>query len=171
MIIDLKDLESGSSRPFDFSVPADKLDLETESARLASDLTVKGELKKSSAEVDVTGTIDANVEIDCSRCLKPVPLDLKIDFNAAYVSPEHFAEHREHEVSGEDLDTDVLTGDELDLTEIAREQILLNLPEQAFCTEDCKGLCPICGGDRNLIDCKCEDDKIDPRWSALKDLK
>jgi uncharacterized protein len=52
-----------------------------------------------------------------------------------------------------------------------REQILLNLPEQVFCKEDCKGLCQKCGANRNLIDCKCDSDETDPRWAALKNLK
>jgi len=65
----------------------------------------------------------------------------------------------------------VFEGDELDLTELVREQILLNLPEQTFCNPDCKGLCPKCGQNRNLIDCNCEENETDPRWAALKNLK
>jgi uncharacterized protein len=70
-----------------------------------------------------------------------------------------------------DLDVDAITSDELDLKEVVREQILLNLPEQEFCGEDCKGLCQKCGTNLNLIDCKCEETEIDPRWAALKNLK
>jgi hypothetical protein len=62
-------------------------------------------------------------------------------------------------------------GDELDLSQLAREQILLNLPEQVLCREDCKGICPTCGKDLNEGDCKCGEDEIDPRWAALKDLR
>ena len=76
----------------------------------------------------------------------------------------------EREVSVEELDTAVLEGYDLDLKEVVREQILLALPEQAFCREDCKGLCEKCGANRNLIDCKCTESDIDPRWSALKNL-
>ena len=74
-------------------------------------------------------------------------------------------------MSGEDLSTDVLPDGRIELNDIVREQILLNLPEQVFCTEECKGLCPKCGADRNLINCNCEETEIDPRWSALKNLK
>ena len=170
MIIDLTNIES-EARVFEFSVPAGEVDLETENARLTGDLSVRGEAAKSAAQVDVKGNIAASAELDCSRCLRPVTVRMNFDFHTAFVSPEHFSAAKENEVSGDDLDTDVLAGNELDLTEIAREQILLNLPEQTFCVEDCKGLCPICGGDRNLIDCKCENDETDPRWSALKNLK
>ncbi|MGH7783338.1 MAG: DUF177 domain-containing protein, partial [Candidatus Binatia bacterium] len=54
--------------------------------------------------------------------------------------------------------------------EVVREQILLDLPDQVFCTENCRGLCPKCGANRNLIDCKCEEDNVDPRWAALNNL-
>jgi uncharacterized protein len=45
------------------------------------------------------------------------------------------------------------------------------LPEQAFCREDCRGLCEKCGANQNLIDCKCEEKEIDPRWQGLRELK
>jgi uncharacterized protein len=68
------------------------------------------------------------------------------------------------------LDVAVYEGDKIDLGELVREQIILNQPEQVFCREDCKGLCEKCGANRNLIDCKCEEKEIDPRWAALKNL-
>jgi uncharacterized protein len=69
------------------------------------------------------------------------------------------------------LEIAILESNNIDVAELVREQILLNLPEQVFCAEDCKGLCPQCGANRNLIDCKCEEKEIDPRWAALKNLK
>ena len=54
---------------------------------------------------------------------------------------------------------------------VKRAQVLLlNLPEQVLCKEDCKGLCPECGTNLNLKDCDCGDKDIDPRWAALKNL-
>jgi uncharacterized protein len=46
----------------------------------------------------------------------------------------------------------------------------LNLPEQVFCREDCRGLCAKCGANRNATDCGCEEKEIDPRWAGLKNL-
>ena len=68
------------------------------------------------------------------------------------------------------VELDEMEGSEIDLAEIAREQILLDLPQQFFCKDDCKGLCEKCGTNLNLKDCDCEDDEIDPRWAALKNL-
>ena len=170
MIVDLTAIE-GSSMKFDFAVSPADIDVEEGNVRLIGDLNASGEVVKHSAQIDVVGSIKGDAEIDCTRCLKPVEHKLEIDFSVSFVTPEHFAADREREVVASDLDIDVLAGEGMDLKEVVREQILLNLPEQLFCKPDCKGLCPKCGTDRNLIDCNCDDDEVDPRWAALKQLK
>lgn len=170
MIIDLAEIE-GTPRPFEVTVPAGELKLEDLNFRLIGDVRVSGETRKGAAQIDVNGSIVAPAEIDCARCLEPVSQDLTFDFAVGFVPPDRFASDHEREVSAEDLDIDVLESDQIDLRELVREQILLNLPEQVFCTTDCKGLCPKCGGNRNLIDCKCDLNEGDPRWAALKDFR
>ena len=59
----------------------------------------------------------------------------------------------------------------IDIDELVREQVLLAVPERSLCQEDCKGLCPTCGADRNLKECGCESVEADPRWAALKNLR
>ncbi|HUR99197.1 MAG TPA: DUF177 domain-containing protein [Pyrinomonadaceae bacterium] len=170
MIIDLTEIDN-SPRPLDVSVPAAEIDLEDSDLRLTGDVRIKGEIFKRSAQVDLTGTVSASAEVDCTRCLEPVPQDLTFEFAASFVAPEHFAADKEREVAADDLDVDVLESDRIDLREVAREQILLNLPGQVFCKADCKGLCEKCGANRNLIDCKCGSNETDPRWAALKNLR
>lgn len=170
MIIDLNEIESGS-RPFDLTISRDDLDFDTADLTLTSDVTASGEIVRRAAQIDVRGAIRGESEVACVRCLKPVPWPIVIDFDVNYVTPESFSATKEHEVIGDDLDTDVLGDERIDVPEIVREQILLNLPEQTFCTADCKGLCPKCGGDRNLIDCNCDEPETDPRWEALKNLR
>ena len=170
MIVDLTAIE-GSSMPFEFTVPPGDIELEDGNVRLTSDLHASGKVVKHAAQIDVDGSIEGDAEIDCTRCLKPVVQSLSIGFSVSYVTAEDFAADKEREVMAGDLDTDVLESERLDLREVVREQVLLNLPEQLFCQPDCKGLCPKCGADRNLVDCKCEDDEVDPRWAALKQLR
>jgi DUF177 domain-containing protein len=157
--------------PFDFKIAAGEIDLETEGVKVIGEIHVKGKLSKNAAKSDVKGTISAPLEIDCTRCLAPVERTLEIVFQADFVGKELFPDSKETHVENSDLDTDVLEGNELDLTQMAREQILLNLPEQALCREECKGICPTCGKDLNEGECKCGEDEIDPRWAALKDFK
>jgi uncharacterized protein len=170
MIVELTEAE-GAAIPFNFSIAPEELDLDIPDFRLAGDVRAEGEVVKSAAQVESRGTISAKAEIDCSRCLEPISKDLVIDFAVGFVPAENFASDKEHEVSAENLDIDQLDDDRLDLKDVVREQILLNLPEQVFCKPDCKGLCPECGANLNLIDCKCGGNEPDPRWAALKNLK
>jgi uncharacterized protein len=62
-------------------------------------------------------------------------------------------------------------GDGLELKDVFREYVLLTLPLQRVCREDCKGLCPVCGHSRNQSECQCQAGKVDDRWAALKGLK
>ena len=157
--------------PFSFQLAPDDIDLDTEGVRIVDDISVIGELSKNAAKTDVRGSIQAPVEIDCTRCLTPVRKDLDIVIEADFVDKELLPDSRETHLESNDLDTDVIDGNELDLNEVVREQILLNLPETVLCREDCKGICPQCGKDLNEGDCQCGGEEIDPRWAALKDLK
>ena len=170
MIIELSSLDD-ISRPFDLKFAGEEIDLDVENVKLTGTVEAKGEVSKHIAQTDIRGHIDAKALMDCVRCLQPVERLVSIDFEVSYVDPEHFAADKEKEVAADDLETDVLEGDSIDLKDVVREQILLDLPVQIFCSEDCKGLCQKCGGNLNLVTCNCSDDEVDPRWSALKDIR
>lgn len=156
---------------FDFSLEPNEIDLESETAKVADTVRINAKLKKGIAQTDVSGTIFAKLEIECSRCLQPTEQYFEIAFNAAFVTPENYTEAKETELKSEDLDVSIFEGDRINLTELVREQILLTVPTQTFCREDCKGLCQKCSANRNLINCNCEEKEVDPRWAALKNLK
>jgi uncharacterized protein len=170
VIIDLANSEN-FLEPLSFTVKADEIDLEGEPVKLHGDVKVSAELRKSIVETDVKGKISARVLLECSRCLTGIEQNLEFPFEATFVDAEHFSDAKEKELSESDLDVSTLENGNIDFTGLVREQILLNLPEQVFCREDCRGLCEKCGANRNLIDCNCEEKEIDPRWAALKDFK
>lgn len=170
MIVDLTEAANWP-KEFDVVVEPRDIDLESSDTRLASRVKARGTVERHAAWFGVSGQIRGDIEIDCSRCLEPVKRPLSIPFAVRFIRAETEADARESEVDLSDLNSSEIEGDMLDLTEVIREQILLDLPEQVFCKEDCQGLCPKCGSNRNLIDCKCEESEIDPRWDALKDLK
>jgi uncharacterized protein len=62
-------------------------------------------------------------------------------------------------------------GDGLELNDVLRENVLLALPMQRVCSASCKGICPICGQNRNQSECQCRSEAVDDRWAALKELK
>jgi uncharacterized protein len=170
VIIELQSL-AGGSKKVDIEIPADEFDLNSEGARLSSNVGLKAEIRSSSSITAVEGSIDTSAEIACTRCLERIAVPLTFDFASRFVGAESFGSSGEHQLHGEDLDYDAIEGETIDLNQVVREQLLLNLPQQVFCREDCHGLCEKCGANRNLIDCKCETDEVDPRWAALKDLK
>ena len=167
MYIDLTKLSEGT-KEFDETL---EVDLHEETARLLEPIRIFGELKKGIVQVDLEGSIAAKLEIECSRCLNPVESMLTVPFKVGYITAEYYTKEKESELHGDDLDLAVFDGEKIDLTELATEQILLNLPTQMFCQENCLGLCPKCGANLNLNPCSCETKEIDPRWSALKKLK
>jgi uncharacterized protein len=169
MLIDTQTIGKGV-KTFDVVIPSSEIDLESEAEELAADVTLKGEAKAVDAKFEVDGTLETQLNVACARCNEPVAMPMNIAFEARFLPPEVFDAAEEHELEGDALTVDVLEGDSIDLNAIAREQILLNVPEQLFCNPDCKGLCDKCGANRNLIDCKCIDEEIDPRWAALKTL-
>lgn len=168
MKIDLASFET--RKEADVLLPKDAVDLSGERVRLTSDVPVAFVIEKRRDGVRIAGRFGADVVIDCDRCLEPVERRLKAEFDAEFLLPEAFPEAKESELSPDDLKADGLAGDSIDLSELIREQILLEMPQQALCKEDCLGLCSICGGNRNVDPCGCEDNEIDPRWEALKGL-
>lgn len=169
MIVDLITLEK-SPRHLNFSFAPETIDLGDE-AKLKSAVGLKGNLTKGIVETAVKGEITAEIAAECTRCLQSVEQKLLIPFKSSFVTAENYTAAKEAELQENDLDITIFEGDKIDLTEFVREQLLLNLPEQIFCKEDCRGLCEKCGANRNLLDCKCIEKETDPRWSALKNLK
>ena len=62
-------------------------------------------------------------------------------------------------------------GDGLELNDVLREFVLLALPMQRLCDEKCKGICPLCGQNRNQNECRCQMTASDDRWAALKEIR
>jgi uncharacterized protein len=170
VIIELQSLAGGSKR-VDIEIPADEIDLGSEGADLSQDVLLKADVRSTLGITTVEGTVKTQAEIACTRCLEAIVVPLRFDFVSRFVGADSFGTPGEHELHGEDLDYNAIEGEQIDLTEIVREQLLLNMPQQVFCREDCRGLCEKCAANRNLIDCKCENDEFDPRWAALKDLR
>ncbi len=167
MYIDLTKISDGQTQ-FDEKL---QIDLEDESVQLIETVRIWGELRKGIVQVDIAGKISGAVEVECSRCLSPVNSILELPFKVAYLVQEDYPKEKDTQLQGDDLEIATYDGEKIELSELAREQILLNLPTQVYCQADCKGLCQKCGANLNISFCNCETKEIDPRWSALKNLK
>lgn len=150
--------------------PADLL-LEERDLRLVEPVRVVGRVRRQSEEAQVAGTLTATVETPCARCLKPVLLPIKTQFSERFVTAVSWRSEEQHELAAEDLNLALFDGEAIDLDGLVREEILLAAPAQVLCREDCQGLCPVCGNDRNARDCGCASQPTDARWEKLKDLR
>jgi uncharacterized protein len=158
--------------PFATVYAPEELQLEDEMTRLVSEAKLEGRASKWREQVRLRGKINASVEVRCDRCLAPVVLPVNADFDVTYVPQEVLTTEAEAtELQEDDLTFATYEGDELDLEELAREQLFLALPARHLCREDCKGLCLTCGEDLNTQSCHCEQQETDPRWAALAALK
>jgi uncharacterized protein len=131
---------------------------------------LSGEVRPVGGGFAVSGTLEASGSLTCVRCLTAVPWQTREAFAFELSHTIVGDASDEIELDEDDLDRVQLVGDELDLDDIAAEQILLALPMRVVCRDDCAGLCPSCGANRNLEGaCHCEPEP-DPRWAALRDL-
>ena len=135
------------------------------------------DLYADGAHAFAAGTFKGHLTVACSRCVGPVKLTidetLRVTFMPPGEMPSEDAEPASEdgpEVREEDLDVFPYDGDKIDLEPLFREQFVLAVPFAPLCAEDCKGLCPQCGIDRNTGTCSCEK-PVDPRLAALKGLK
>lgn len=120
---------------------------------------VDARLEALSDGVVVSGTARARWRGDCRRCLVPLEGPLEVPLHELY------------QVRVTDPDAFPLEHDQLDLRPMVREALMLDAPANPLCREDCAGICPTCGIDRNSAACSCEVLVRDDRWAALDALR
>ncbi len=170
MRIELDSLESRKSG-FAHNYAAGELDFKDERVRLVENPKISGVITRNDAQLVLQGKLTAQVQVDCDRCLKAVSIPVAADFHLTYVTPAQYQAANVAELEREDLELSVFDGEAIDLDEVTCEQILLAVPERVLCREDCLGICPVCGTDRNITECNCQRAQTDPRWAALNDLQ
>ncbi len=126
-----------------------------------------GRAQREDGGVILDARLEATVELACSRCTEAFDTDLAIRFALTLVPDA--AEFAAGEARIEDEDASLFYAREgkADLVQIASEQIYLNIPLKPVCRKDCKGLCPRCGANRNVTECGCTSESIDPRLAPL----
>ena len=132
--------------------------------------SVHGRVKRHGRRVKVAGKVTGHLQLECDRCLQPVHSTVTTKFSREYVTTADYEAQQAVELSEEDLDLSVFDGAVVDVDSLVREELLLAAPDHVLCRQNCQGICPTCGVDRNEIACDCESDGIDPRWAGLKEL-
>lgn len=152
-------------RPGEFQLSAD--------LRQESNLHAAGSvelLRNTLGEIRIQGNLQVTVSAECDRCLERALIPVEGPFDLFYRPVPQTNGHHEHRIAEGEVDLSFYEGNGLSLEDVLREQILLQVPMRVFCREDCKGICPVCGENRNTVACQCQRAAADDRWSALKDL-
>ena len=169
MRIEIASLEGGKGA-FAHAYAPGELDLNDERVKLVEAPAISGGIRQKGGRVHVGGRVTARVEVECDRCLKLVGLPIDSHFKLEYVTAEDYRAQQAVELTEEDLDLSVFDGEAIDIDELVTEEILLAVPDHVLCSESCKGMCAVCGVDKNSAECGCETREVDPRWAELKGL-
>jgi len=169
MRIDIAPLLRGEIKiiPFDYEINLEKDffegDMNASDISSAEPLHVSGKIENLAGYMRLTAKAELNYTAGCARCLKAVRSTLEIDFEKTAAV--------KGTLENEDNDDYILAEDGvIDIDEPLCEELLLSLPFRHLCREDCKGLCPVCGKDRNEGECGCETKTVDPRLEVLRKL-
>ncbi|WP_344258652.1 YceD family protein [Streptomyces sodiiphilus] len=153
--------------------PAD-LGIEVIGVPQGAPLEVELRMESVMEGVLVTGTARAPVEGECVRCLEPLQRECEAEFQEMFSYPDAVDRSRTADTGGDagdtEEDTHVLEGDLFDLEPVLRDAVVLALPLQPVCREDCPGLCPQCGALLARDPGHHHDDAVDIRWAALQEL-
>ncbi len=124
----------------------------------------------ATGQVLARGSVEAKMRFECRRCLVEVVPELHEDLALVWAPRDEFPGEEEDEEQGEIRVLELGVGS-LDMGPAVREELVLATPRFVVCREDCQGLCPRCGINRNEESCDCTLEEPDPRWDALRALK
>jgi uncharacterized protein len=167
----VRDLEV-RARQFEVEIAPGVIDYQDPKLRQAGPLKAWGKAELVTGalgEIRVSGRLAVLMEADCDRCLEPARFPIDSEFTL-YYRPVDEGYGDEKEIDAGEAEMGFYDGEGLDLNDVLREFVLLSLPMQRVCREDCKGICPECGQNRNQIECDCQAGTADDRWAALKQL-
>jgi len=117
--------------------------------------------------VAINTTLQCKIDLVCTRCLDIITRDLTLEHYIVLAESG-----KSWEVDDETLQMGVIDfqNNTFNVYELARQLLIENTEMQTLCSDDCKGLCPVCGENLNHTQCQCNNEQIDPRWSSLKKI-
>jgi uncharacterized protein len=169
MRIELESLEGGKGK-FAHDYAPGELVIEDERLNVVVPPRVSGDVRVDGDRVKVKGRVTGRIQLECDRCLKPVELPVDSNFKLEYVTAKEYEKLQAGDLTEEELDLATFDGEGIDVDALVTEELLLATPDHLVCDEACKGMCVVCGVNRNVADCTCETKETDPRWAGLKEL-
>jgi uncharacterized protein len=173
MFLSVKEMELRKVR-FDETFQPGQIDFAGEDLTQGSPLHAVGTaelLSGSDGEIRIQGRCVVEMTAECDRCLGRARFALDAGFDLYYQPMSVIARQEEVEIDEGEAEIGFYEGGGMELEDILREQVLLALPMQRVCSDACKGICPVCGRNRNETACDCRIENTGDRWGALRDLE
>jgi len=173
MFLSVKEMELRKIR-FDETFQPGEIDFTDENLEQGSALHAAGSaelLAHSEGELRIQGRYTVEMAAQCDRCLGGARYPLDSRFDLFYRPASFIAREEEVEIDGGEAEIGFYEDGGIELEEILREQVLLALPMQRVCSDACKGICPVCGKNRNETACDCKIENANDRWEALRNLQ
>ena len=164
MKIDLRPLSGNVSEKLSFEIPDEEISerLQTEAPWLKAILKISGVVENRGEEFTLDGEILYEVFCTCDRCVKEISRNEQVSFS------EKFSESGEENAKDGNIQ---VQGESIDLSSLVEDYLLLSVPSQRLCEEECLGLCLSCGCDLNQTSCECKTDEYNPKFGKLALLK
>jgi uncharacterized protein len=168
--VDLKDLDEKVELEGVFDPGS--LDFSGDILRQVGPLAWSASAERVGEEIRIAGRLSVTTESSCSRCLEPARCDIQKSFDLFFRErDEALFDEDDVELTEEDTRTAFFVGTQLAIGDLLREQVLLALPMKVLCRLDCKGLCPVCGTNRNQNTCTCSGEVFSPHMEKLLEIK
>lgn len=171
MFLSVKEMELRKIR-FDESLAPGRIDFSEECLEQATLLCAAGTaelLPHSEGEIRIQGRYSVELAFQCDRCLASARIPVAAGFDLFYRPLSVIARAEEVEIAKGETEIGFYENGGLELDDVLREQVVLALPMQRVCREDCKGICPVCGKNRNEAACDCKVESGAAHWHALRD--
>lgn len=167
MRIDLSDVYSS-----DRKIREEKVNIDINNLEISGVNYVVNEISGISFRFENIGTrkvhlaVSFNISLDmsCDRCLSDVSKSIDVTYETDLVRGDEAVRDDEDEL------VSFADSNELDILELVKICVLMNMPSKILCRDDCKGLCPVCGNNLNLRDCGCDSFVPDPRMARIADI-
>jgi len=169
MLLDLSRFRGGVERIARRFEPS-QFDAADADLRVSAPVDLEVEVRKDAKKVRLVGQVRTTLAGECSRCLDSFAIPVASDFDLLFLPASENAGSGDREVAADDLGVSFYEEETIDLGAVMREQFYLALPMKPLCRPDCRGLCPVCGVNRNRESCSCHAEWTDPRFEALRSL-
>lgn len=138
--------------------------------RFLSPISVALTVQQEYDHVRVEGSCSVRAGISCSRCLADYEIPLQSEFTLFFRPGEAETDEDEVELAEHDLVSLTYTGDEIDFAPCISEQVIMEIPYKPLCSQECQGLCSVCGANLNTAECGCDRRPTSITFGALKNF-